>query len=309
MSGPGTRIVVGVNGSPHSLNALTFAVAEARLRNVPLTVLHTWDCVAMYEGAWPLPIEGVEKAAASELKAAADRVEMLAPGLEHSEQLVRGRPDVALVAASDGASLVVLGHHEGMSAWLGPVISHVAAAVQCPMIAVSGDVPAHRGRIVVGVDGSPVSSEAVDYAFDQASRWSSPLTAVLAVELGFDAYVPSQELLDQTHERGRRYQSEALSGQQEAYPDVAVSQVLSLDAPLHALRQAAQGAALVVVGSHGRGALRRVALGSVSSSLLRAAPCPVAVVRPRSTASGEDARLSMAKWRSPLVANKSPHLA
>lgn len=60
-----------------------------------------------------------------------------------------------------------------------------------------------------------------------------------------------------------------------------MSQVVSLDGPLLALREAAGTAALLVVGSHGRGALLRSALGSVSSSLMRSADCPVAVVRPR----------------------------
>jgi nucleotide-binding universal stress UspA family protein len=56
---------------------------------------------------------------------------------------------------------------------------------------------------------------------------------------------------------------------------------VSLDAPHLALQGAAASAGLLVVGSHGRGALLRAALGSVSSSLLRSAPCPVVVVRPR----------------------------
>lgn len=81
------------------------------------------------------------------------------------------------------------------------------------------------------------------------------------------------------HERGRRYLAEALSGCCEQYPDVAVSQLVALGAPLSMPTAAAQCAGLLVVGSHGRGTLRALALGSESSSLLRGAPCPVAVVR------------------------------
>jgi nucleotide-binding universal stress UspA family protein len=38
---------------------------------------------------------------------------------------------------------------------------------------------------------------------------------------------------------------------------------------------------MVVVGSHGRGAMGRLFLGSVSEHVVRNASCPVLVVRPR----------------------------
>jgi nucleotide-binding universal stress UspA family protein len=49
--------------------------------------------------------------------------------------------------------------------------------------------------------------------------------------------------------------------------------------PAEVLRQAATGADLLVMGSHGHGTFAGMVLGSVSHALLHHAPCPLAVVR------------------------------
>ncbi|MGW3470806.1 universal stress protein [Saccharopolyspora sp. NPDC000995] len=56
-------------------------------------------------------------------------------------------------------------------------------------------------------------------------------------------------------------------------------QVITLEKPVEALLREAQEASLLVVGSHGRGRLRRAFLGSVSHAVASRAPCPVAVLR------------------------------
>jgi nucleotide-binding universal stress UspA family protein len=63
------------------------------------------------------------------------------------------------------------------------------------------------------------------------------------------------------------------------HPGVRAERVVSLARPAQALVEEAGGAALLVVGSHGHGAVRRALLGSVSHAMLHHAPCPLAVVR------------------------------
>ena len=287
-------VVVGVSGSAPSTAALRFAAAEAALRGLPLTVVHTWEVPTLYEGAVVVPWDDVERAEAGVLQDAVDQVHQLDPDLRTTGRLLRGRPDQVLVPLSERAAMVVLGTHAGTSAWLGPVLAHVPSRSVSPVVVVpEGSGLPQLGRdpvdVVVGVDATEVSARAVGHAFEQAARWQGRLVAVLALETGFDAYLPEPGLLRELADRGRRQLSEALSGWCTIYPEVVVEQEVTLEHPLLALREAAAGAGLVVVGSHGRGLVGRVALGSVSASLLRSAPCPVAVVRPHDPARGRSA--------------------
>lgn len=65
------------------------------------------------------------------------------------------------------------------------------------------------------------------------------------------------------------------------FPDVEVEMKLIRSHPGHALVAQSSDAALVVVGSRGRGGFRGMLLGSVSQAALHHVGCPVAVVRPR----------------------------
>lgn len=276
-------IVAGTDGSGCSGTVLRHAAAQAALRGLPVTVVHAWQAYPVYEGL-VLPQEEIRSAEAEVLEEAVRDFQALAPGTSVRSALLQARPETALLEASEHADLVVVGRHSGSSAWLGPVLGHLTARAHCPVLVVPAGASADPGPVVVGVDDSPASTEAIGFAFDQAGRWQVPLVAVLAVPPTFDAYLPSAELLDELRASGRRYQAEALAGWSEKYPDVEVRHVVSLDGALPALLHAAEGAAMTVVGSHGRGALRRVALGSVSGSLLRAATGPVVVVRPHDQA-------------------------
>jgi nucleotide-binding universal stress UspA family protein len=74
---------------------------------------------------------------------------------------------------------------------------------------------------------------------------------------------------------------EALAGHSERHPGVHVVEEIVQGHPAEALREAATGADLLVVGSRGRGTFAGLVLGSVSQALLHRSPCPLAVVRGR----------------------------
>jgi nucleotide-binding universal stress UspA family protein len=282
-------LVVGVDGSGPSDEALRYACSQAVVRRLPLLIVHAWQPYPSYaSGAMmgpglltPAPIEMAD-IGRQVLDAAAQIADGFGSALVHTEQLVEGAAAAALIEAADGALLLVVGgrdrtrHEPG---WLGPVPLRLAAKSHCPVVVVPSE--AHiTGDVVVGVDGSEIAEDAVGFAFEQASRQGSALTAIHAFPLVTALTGLDTSLCADRRANAGRQLSETLSGWCEKYPDVVVTPVVTDETPLRALRAASATASLVVVSSHGRGFFLRHVVGSVSSALLRVSDCPVAVIRP-----------------------------
>jgi nucleotide-binding universal stress UspA family protein len=79
---------------------------------------------------------------------------------------------------------------------------------------------------------------------------------------------------------GKEVLDHAQAAVERVAPDLEVHHVFDVADPRQVLLQLSEGAAMVVVGSRGRGQLRTLLLGSVSIALVRHAHCPVVVIRP-----------------------------
>jgi len=142
----------------------------------------------------------------------------------------------------------------------------------------------HHG-IVVGVDGSPAANAAACWAAREAAMRGLPLTVVHtlkaivptypAIPLAAGVAVWQEEQGRQVLERAVKIAADAVRGE----PGFAVSTELAFAPPVPTLVAMSGEAELLVVGASGRGAVSRLLLGSVSSSVVRGAHCPVAVIR------------------------------
>jgi nucleotide-binding universal stress UspA family protein len=143
-------IVVGVDGSDASHEAVRWAAEEARLRFVPLVAVHAWSFVpaqpigdpgmlAMPAGDLPGQLSAESDAARIALDEAVDAALGPEPGIEVERKLVEGDAGEVIVSESGSAELVVVGSH-GRSgfkaALLGSVSRHVVDHAKCPVVVV-----------------------------------------------------------------------------------------------------------------------------------------------------------------------------
>jgi nucleotide-binding universal stress UspA family protein len=139
--------------------------------------------------------------------------------------------------------------------------------------------------IIVGADGSPPSNAAVCWAAHDAVLRHLPLTVVHVVNPVATTWphspLPDGVAIWQENE-GHRILADALKLARDAAEDssqIPFESELIFSATTATLVDRSKEAELMVVGNYGRGALARGLLGSVSSSLVRRAHCPVAVIR------------------------------
>jgi nucleotide-binding universal stress UspA family protein len=136
--------------------------------------------------------------------------------------------------------------------------------------------------IVVGVDDSPPSYAALDWAIAEATRRHIPLRLVHVVESPSHGLVPPVRHAAGPASLGLPSRAaEALRTLEracETIPDVTIA---SIDGdPASVLIQESAHASLVVVGNRGLGGFRGLLAGSVSVQTAAHARCPVVVVRP-----------------------------
>ncbi|WP_406202394.1 universal stress protein [Kitasatospora sp. NBC_01560] len=141
--------------------------------------------------------------------------------------------------------------------------------------------PQPDGRIVVGVDGSPLSHAAVRWAARMAALTGSPLEAVTVWEFpglhGEHGLVPPALDGFGPERRATRILDEALAA--ALPPATAVRRHLKAGPPGPALVSAAAGATVLVLGSRGRSAPAGALLGTTAQYCVHHAPCTVVVVK------------------------------
>lgn len=287
----GCPVVVGVDGSDESLVSLAWAAREASRQRRPLRLVHAWEVPMPGYVPVPASIELVRDSAEAVLADAVSKAQEWAPQVDVSGLIVHGSAAHVLVDQGSDAAMIVVGSH-GRGGFarlmLGSTSGSVAAYAHVPVVVTRGTSPDETwrsGPVVVGIDGSAVSESAIDFAFQAASAREGSLVVVHAWAqpdpFVDEAYAVLSEAATRQTE-ARLAVSESLAGWRDKYPDVVVTQVIADGHPVDALLAEASSAkaALLVVGSRGRGGFAGLLLGSVSRGVLHHATCPVAVVRP-----------------------------
>ncbi|MGW2055227.1 universal stress protein [Streptomyces sp. NPDC001840] len=290
MEAMGLPVVVGVDGSESSGQAVDWAADEAERSGLPLRLVHAslWE---HYEGVRREPgtDRPFEQVLAEDLLAAAEeRAHRLAPDVKVSTAVQPEDPVTALLREALDAAFLVLGsrgHGPVAGLLLGSVSQAVAARAPCPVVVARGEEPNRRSalrRVAVGAGDGPGSAAAVRFAFREA-RWRG--CELLAVRAW---HRPAHETLPHpltAADRARAHHREAgecadrvmglVSGE---YPDVAARRKLVQGSVHQALLDESASADLLVVGAERRHPVVGLPLGRVHHALLHHAACPVAIV-------------------------------
>ena len=139
---PTHQIVAGVDGSSCSLDALEWAIRQAQLTGASVLVVTAWQRPAAVGWGLPLaPSPSPPEDANSVLEEVLDPIRKRHATVDIQEETVQGHPAPALVEASRGADLLVVGSH-GRGAFagmlLGSVSRHCVSHAHCPVLVVRG---------------------------------------------------------------------------------------------------------------------------------------------------------------------------
>ncbi len=294
------KLLCPTDGSPHSRHALEYAVAIARWYTAEI---HALRVLAPIPPTWEMP-------AAVNLGELESGVRER--GLEEVEQFLAGARDAGVQAQGEvaigrealeiveraktlPADLVVMGTHGrgGFEKWvLGSITEKVIRTAPCPVLTVTlpaedaappGETPFRR--ILCAVDFSDHSNRALSFALSLAQLAEGHLTLVHVLEPIADEHLEIYaghtvgELRPALEARTRERLSEAIPDDARNWcePDERIVLGRPWEAILEAARETESE--LLVMGVHGRSAVELALFGSTTNHVVRAAHCPVLVVR------------------------------
>lgn len=324
MSAFSSRVLLAVDDSPGSSRAARMAVGLSRSLRAELYIVH----VGLEEYIDPR-LWGSEPEFRNTVRERAE--EVAKPKLNEQVQKIReaggevsgayvriGRPDAEIVALAEelGAGLVIVGSRgKGLlkRALMGSVSNSVVRHAPAPVLVVRGDRQEEGGRhlpgtILLALDGSDEARTAARAAVEISNATNSKLRVLYVIEdTPLNPYVPypgpeawevSDDVLREHKENARAF----LKGEVERIEagGGAVEEAhLAVGVPAKEIVRAGEelGAGLIVVGSRGLGAVGRALMGSVSTSVVCHAHCPVLVVREEDTVARESEALERSLGR------------
>lgn len=275
MATRGQQVIAGYDGSADSIDALDWAIGEAQLRGVQLTVCHAWT--PAYGPGTDDRSDPARQRAETVLAAGVRHAQAAAAPVEIRQLLACGPATRVLCELSAEAGLIAVGSRglggvTGLQ--LGSVSHQVAAHARAAVTVVRGRWRPGPGQapgpVVVGADGSTASLAAVELAVTEATLRDVPLVAVCALS-------DSAGVLGIARSVAADFAA-ALDRVQAMHPGVVLHRRIEPGTPRSALLAAATHGQLLVVGARGRGGLAQMMLGSVSLAILQHATCPVTVV-------------------------------
>ena len=275
------EIIVGVDGSDGSRAALRWAARTAAAQGAGLRAVAAWQYPSSaVTPAGPATLRGpdemdertcddVRAVVREELEAGADRVEVEAGRGPAASVLL------AVAARADAGMLVVgargLGGFAGLL--LGSVSQELVEHSPCPVVVLRGEADPSDGPIVIGLDGSEGAAHALDWVIDLAESIGARIVAVHAPILG-----ANNAMMDAARQELEQWC--APIGVRAVPHELRIEPGDARTALEHVADET--GAALLVVGTRGLGAVRGLLLGSVAGYVARYSTRPIAVV-PHST--------------------------
>lgn len=285
------RIVVGVDGTTASRDALEWAVAQADAGHRPLRVLSAaHGGHASSAPPVPRPTPRMVEDGWHLVEDLVGEVRARFPELDVSGDLVTGDPRDALAAASEQGSTVVVGHRDPGEARGLPTGEWLAAHARGPVVVVRGRrLPGPGRAVVLGLDTAAPSAAAIDHARRAAIAWVAPLVVVTATGPDTVAEDPdtgaprphasSSAAFAQSRTAQLRHAVHAAMHSPASRHELAV--VVGHGPAVRVLLEESRGAGLVVLGCRRRGRVRTALLGSVGAAVLRTSTVTVAVVPDR----------------------------
>lgn len=141
------RIIVGVDGSDSSIEAIQHAASLAQLMGTPLEAITTWSYAIVLEPYYPINNWSPEEDAASTLATAVDRAFHGKPPMDIAQTVIQGPAAKVLIEESAHAAMLVLGSR-GHGGFVGLLLGSVSAAcaehARCPVLIVHGSKPSPR---------------------------------------------------------------------------------------------------------------------------------------------------------------------
>jgi nucleotide-binding universal stress UspA family protein len=285
------KVVVGVDFSEASLAAARWTV-HWFAPQAELILLHALDAPRPPAFLQPL-LPGTEDVLRAARDGALGRLRELANTLPsaHTRLEVReGRAtdQIVDVVEEAGADLVVVGEHghrRGLRDVLGSTAEQLMHTSPVPVLLARGPLDAAPQRVLAPVDESEAGDRVLEWARLLHERFGARVTVlhVLNVRLYWQLRLVSSETKWQ--ELGEEMQRGAMDWlrqrvQAAGLPAEAVDVHVVFGEPSYEILAAAarHGSDLIVMASHGAGALGRILIGSVARSVLRGASCPVLVL-------------------------------